>query len=84
MKQKITVKLPLLPLDINWILKEDPVEIKPYLTIPVIDINEDTKRQVIVDKEKDQYLGHVTTVLMEDGKTILRFIRKDMVEDLSF
>ena len=40
-------------------------------TIPVVDISTDTNRQVIVDRESGQYLGHPTTVLLEDGKTIL-------------
>ena len=44
---------------------------KPYLRIPVIDLDKETSRQVIVDKEEGQYLGHPTTVLLEDGKTIL-------------
>ena len=39
--------------------------------IPTIDISGEKQRQVIVDREKGQYLGHVTTVLLEDGKTIL-------------
>jgi len=45
--------------------------LKPYLSIPVIDLNEETSRQVVVDREDGQYLGHPTTVLLEDGKTIL-------------
>ena len=36
-----------------------------------IDLTNDVARQVVVDKEKGQYLGHPTTVLLEDGKTIL-------------
>jgi hypothetical protein len=40
-------------------------------TIPTIDLASETARQVIVDREPGQYLGHVTTVLLEDGKTIL-------------
>ena len=28
-------------------------------------------RQIIVDKEKGQYLGHPTTTLLNDGKTVL-------------
>src|SRR5688572_33072229 len=39
--------------------------------IPVIDLTGETNRQVIVDRERGQYLGHVTTVLLEDNKTIL-------------
>jgi hypothetical protein len=44
---------------------------KPYLRIPVIDLNNETSCQVIVDREEGQYLGHPTTVLLDDGKTIL-------------
>ncbi|MFN0087884.1 MAG: sialidase family protein [Blastocatellia bacterium] len=40
-------------------------------TIPVIDLGSETKRQVVVDHEPGQYLGHPTTVLLEDGRTIL-------------
>ncbi len=43
----------------------------PYLRIPVIDLDRETFRQVVVDREEGQYLGHPTTVLLEDGKTIL-------------
>ncbi len=47
------------------------------MTIPAraatqfIDLNDQTQRQVVVDREPGQYLGHPTTVLLEDGKTIL-------------
>ena len=44
---------------------------KPYLSIPIIDLDKETSRQVIVDREDGQYLGHPTTVLLDDGKTIL-------------
>ena len=40
-------------------------------TIPIIDLAADKSRQVVVDREPGQYLGHPTTVLLEDGKTIL-------------
>ena len=39
--------------------------------IPLLDLAGETNRQVIVDREPGQYLGHPTTVLLEDGKTIL-------------
>lgn len=39
--------------------------------IPFIDLAGDRNRQVIVDREKGQYLGHVTTCLLDDQKTIL-------------
>jgi len=40
-------------------------------TIPVIDLASESNRQVIVDREAGQYLGHPSTLLLEDGKTIL-------------
>lgn len=36
-----------------------------------LDLAADFGRQVVVDREPGQYLGHVTTVLLEDGRTIL-------------
>lgn len=42
----------------------------PYLKIPVVDLDKDTFRQVVVDREEGQYLGHPTTILADDGKTI--------------
>ncbi|MBN2376652.1 MAG: exo-alpha-sialidase [Sedimentisphaerales bacterium] len=52
--------------------EKDPVPppSKGY-TIPIIDLAGDTHRQVIVDKEPGQYLGHPTTVLLEDNKTMI-------------
>jgi hypothetical protein len=46
-------------------------QMSPGYSIPVIDLANETQRQVLVDREEKQYLGHVTTVLLEDGKTIL-------------
>lgn len=40
-------------------------------TIPLVDISKETWRQIIVDREKGQYLGHPTTALLDDGHTIL-------------
>ena len=39
--------------------------------ISYIDLAKETDRQVIVDSEKGQYLGHPTTTLLNDGKTVL-------------
>lgn len=36
-----------------------------------IDLDDQAHRQVVVDREAGQYLGHPTTCLLEDGKTIL-------------
>ncbi len=40
-------------------------------SIPLLDLADQKHRQIIVDKEPGQYLGHPTTVLLEDGKTII-------------
>lgn len=49
---------------------ETPV-VSSGFSIPVIDISQDVDRQTVVDREKGQYLGHPTTVLLEDNQTIL-------------
>jgi hypothetical protein len=41
------------------------------MAIPLVDISSETSRQIIVDREPGQYLGHVTTVTLDDGKTII-------------
>jgi len=46
-------------------------KLAPGYTIPVVDISGEKKRQIIVDREAGQYLGHPTTVLLEDDKTML-------------
>jgi len=48
-----------------------PVPQPRAYTIPTLDLSGDTHRQVIVDREPGQYLGHPTTVLLEDGRTLL-------------
>lgn len=39
--------------------------------LPLVDLASQTNRQVIVDRQPGQYLGHPTTVLLEDGRTLL-------------
>ncbi len=46
-------------------------KLAPGYTIPIVDISSQNDRQVIVDREPGQYLGHPTTVLLEDNKTML-------------
>ena len=36
-----------------------------------LDLNDHVNRQFVVDREAGQYLGHPTTCLLEDGKTML-------------
>lgn len=46
------------------------------LEVPFIDLANDSYRQVLVDRERGQYLGHPTTCLLDDGKTILTVFPK--------
>ena len=39
--------------------------------IPTLDLDGQRHRQVVVDREAGQYLGHPTTCLLEDGKSML-------------
>lgn len=67
MKKILTL---LLLLKILPVLSQETLR-NPYFKIPLIDISNQTFRQVVVDREDGQYLGHPTTVLLDDGKTIL-------------
>ena len=40
-------------------------------SIPVVDLALEAHRQVVVDREDGQYLGHPTTVLLEDSTTMI-------------
>jgi len=42
-----------------------------YYTIHTIDLADETHRQIIVDREPGQYLGHPTTVLLDDDRTMI-------------
>ena len=55
----------------RWLRAMMPSLQKQLVTYKQIDLANDTKRQITIDKEEGQYLGHPTTVLLEDGKTIL-------------
>lgn len=45
--------------------------VPPPDAIPQLDLAAETGRQFFVDREPGQYLGHPTTVMLEDGRTIL-------------
>lgn len=49
---------------------QQPIPPRGY-TVPLIDLAKETDRQVVVDREAGQYLGHPTTVLLEDNRTIV-------------
>lgn len=40
-------------------------------SIPLVDLAAQTERQTVVDREPGKYLGHPSTLLLEDGRTIL-------------
>lgn len=58
-------------LAVNGNTQELAVPQPPAYTIPTLDLADQKHRQVVVDREEGQYLGHPTTVLLEDNKTIL-------------
>lgn len=62
---------PLLTAAVSAEIAANPVEVPRAYTIPTIDLTNDLDRQVVVDREAGQYLGHPTTVLLEDGQTII-------------
>ncbi|MCC6681682.1 MAG: exo-alpha-sialidase [Phycisphaeraceae bacterium] len=67
---KIAYRLMLARFPMGWLnSNRDGIACGPDLKF--LDLAADTSRQVIVDKQDGQYLGHPTTVLLEDGKTML-------------
>ncbi|MBM3880565.1 MAG: exo-alpha-sialidase [Verrucomicrobia bacterium] len=55
-----------------WAASSSPTPTPPRgYSLPLIDLAAETHRQVVVDREPGQYLGHPTTCLLEDGRTIL-------------
>lgn len=48
-----------------------PNDLPAGYSIPVLDLSDQAWRQTIVDRQPGQYLGHPTTVLLEDGKSIV-------------
>ncbi|MFB3105337.1 MAG: exo-alpha-sialidase, partial [Pseudomonadales bacterium] len=64
-------KITLARFTLEW-AKTPPMSMPPRgHSIPLIDLSQEPQRQVIVEKQPDQYLGHPTTVLLSDGRTIL-------------
>lgn len=57
-------------ISVRLVQAEDEIQSKGY-SIPTIDLSKQAHRQIVVDREKGQYLGHPTTVLLEDKKTML-------------
>ncbi len=60
-------RMPLLAAVVPLIAAAVPLD----LGLTVLDLSSDRSRQVVVDRDPTQYLGHVSTVLLEDGRTIL-------------
>ncbi|HEY2416250.1 MAG TPA: sialidase family protein [Pirellulaceae bacterium] len=52
-------------------LAADSSPVSRGYSIPLVDLANETQRQTIVDREPGQYLGHPTTLLLEDGRTML-------------
>ncbi|MDP6537932.1 MAG: sulfatase-like hydrolase/transferase [Planctomycetota bacterium] len=52
-------------------VEDPPPPVSRGYSIPLIDLADESERQVVVDREEGQYLGHPTTVLLEDGATMI-------------
>lgn len=48
-----------------------PAPVSRGYSFPLVDLAGQTERQTVVDREPGQYLGHPTTVLLEDGRTLI-------------
>ena len=59
------------PLLLSALLWSLSLELSVMGAIPLVDLASETARRTIVDREEGQYLGHPTTVLLEDGRTVL-------------
>jgi hypothetical protein len=70
-RPRILATLAALSLPPLWAGGEAPEAPPRGYSIPLIDLAGQEHRQVIVDREEGQYLGHPTTVLLEDGKTMI-------------
>ena len=55
----------------GWFAATSGAAAGPAQSLKIIDLTDQVGRQVVVDREDGQYLGHPTTVLLEDGRTIL-------------
>ncbi|MEZ5320262.1 MAG: glycoside hydrolase family 2 TIM barrel-domain containing protein [Vicinamibacterales bacterium] len=54
----------------------DRIDTVASLGVPTVDLAPDAARQSVVDREPGQYLGHPTTTLLPDGRTILAVFPK--------
>ncbi len=52
-------------------IRESQTVKSSYVNIPIIDLDGEREKQVVIDREEGQYLGHPTTVLLEDNKTMI-------------
>lgn len=69
---RATLAIPLACLLANLFGPQAPAqEAATVAGLPLVDLDKATDRQVVVDRQPGQYLGHPTTLLLEDGKTIL-------------
>lgn len=70
----LAILVVMLPRASTFAFEEEPGRtpaVRPGYSIPLVDLSGQEDRRVVVDREEGQYLGHPTTVLLEDGKTIL-------------
>lgn len=64
----VVVNTPALPGAIQEVASQP--DSTPGTSLPLVDLAGDMHRQVVVDREPGQYLGHPTTALLADGRTV--------------
>ena len=63
--------LPVITVISLFVISSGPLAAEFPKSVKLIDLNDETDRQVIVDRQPGKYLGHPSTVLLEDGQTML-------------
>lgn len=48
-----------------------PADPPRHIRVPLLDLAFEEERQTIVDRDPNQYLGHPSSVLLEDGRTMI-------------
>ena len=67
----VFLALAALPYFIPTISASDAAPLPPGYSIPVVDLAAKPNTQIVVDREQGQYLGHVTSVLLKNGHTVI-------------
>ena len=71
MREPLRSRIPMLICFMGIVVAEVSAQVPRGYSIPTIDLDSHSHRQVVIDRKPGQYLGHPTTVLLEDDRTML-------------